>query len=254
MDNTEEQDGAAQPGDHAGAAQDTIVIAEDQEAEGGVSSRSAARATVFPQPAAQIARIVQELGEKAAAAAEAAAQGSAGGGSEQASAAQGEEGIIARGTHLATGDKVGTVRSKAGKKEKKDNVRITEMARRVHKWGIESPSRAAHSVWKWAFKYKTPPAGASGHHLEALCSLCCVRLCLVDLCVVCVCTCQNYVVRSNSWQFRPWTLSLRAHTASRCRFADCLTAALHHASGMAARSLICSGSRCTTSSGTTARS
>ena len=46
MDNTEEQDGAARPGDHAGAAHDTIVIAEDQEAEGGVSSRSAARAPV----------------------------------------------------------------------------------------------------------------------------------------------------------------------------------------------------------------
>ena len=25
-------------------------------------------------------------------------------------------------------------------------------------------------------------------------------------------TCQNYVVRSKSWQFRPWTLSLTAHT------------------------------------------
>ena len=41
-------------------------------------------------------------------------------------------------------------------------------------------------------------------------------------------TCQNYVVRSNSWQFRPWTLSLRAHTASRCPFALAVASQLHH--------------------------
>ena len=46
METTEQQDGAAEPADHAGAAHDTIVIAADQEAEDGVSSRSAATATI----------------------------------------------------------------------------------------------------------------------------------------------------------------------------------------------------------------
>ena len=40
-------------------------------------------------------------------------------------------------------------------------------------------------------------------------------------------TCQNYVVRSNSWQFRPCTLSLRAHTTSRCRLSQ-IASQLHH--------------------------
>ena len=52
-------------------------------------------------------------------------------------------------------------------------------------------------------------------------------------------TCQNYVVCSNSWQFRRWTLSLTAHTACPCAFADCLTAH-HQDSGITARSSFCS--------------
>ena len=56
-------------------------------------------------------------------------------------------------------------------------------------------------------------------------------------------TCQNYVVCSNSWQFRRWTLSLTAHTACRYAFADCLTAH-HQDSGITARSSFCSGSSC----------
>eukprot|EP00802_Teleaulax_amphioxeia_P030338 Tamp_32862.p4 GENE.Tamp_32862~~Tamp_32862.p4 ORF type:complete len:121 (+),score=28.26 Tamp_32862:149-511(+) len=103
-----EQDGAARPGDpaapDAGAAHDTSDSAAAQVAEDeGAPAHPPSVARPRPTSAADVARIVRELGEKAAAA-EAAAQGSAGGGSEQAAAAQAEEGAIARGTHLATDD------------------------------------------------------------------------------------------------------------------------------------------------------
>jgi hypothetical protein len=148
-------------------------MAEDE----GAPAHPPSAAPPRPPSAADVALIVREQGEKAAAA-EASAQGSAGGGSEQAAAAQAEEGAIARGTHLATDDmqqSVASVRAKAGKKDKKDSMSITEMARRVKSWGIAKPARAKHSAWKWGFKYATPPPGPGGYKNQALCALCCVN-------------------------------------------------------------------------------
>jgi hypothetical protein len=69
---------------------------------------------------------------------------------------------------------VGTVRRKASKKDKKENVLITEMARRVRNWGIAKPKNAHHSAWTWGFKYARPPKCAGGFHNHALCALCLV--------------------------------------------------------------------------------
>ena len=95
--------------------------------------------------------------DKAAAEKGAPQGGSAGGGSQKAAEAEGEEGAIADGTHLATGNMdVGTVRRKTSKQDKKENVLITEMTRRVRNWGISKPQNAQHCVWTWGFKYKNP--------------------------------------------------------------------------------------------------
>jgi hypothetical protein len=51
---------------------------------------------------------------------------------------------------------VGTVRRKTSKQDKKENVLITEMTRRVRNWGISKPQNAQHCVWTWGFKYKNP--------------------------------------------------------------------------------------------------
>ena len=101
--------------------------------------------------------------------------GSAGVGSQKAAEAEGEEGAIADGTHLATGHMdVGTVRRKASKQDKKENVLITEMARRVRDWGIDKPQNAQNCVWTWGFKYKNPPKCAAGFQNHALCAICLV--------------------------------------------------------------------------------
>jgi hypothetical protein len=71
---------------------------------------------------------------------------------------------------------VGTVRRKAAKKDKKENVCIADMARRVRNWGIAKPQNAQHSAWTWGFKYARPPKGPGGFQNHALC----VALCLVD--------------------------------------------------------------------------
>ena len=65
---------------------------------------------------------------------------------------------------------VGTVRRKASKQDKKENVLITEMARRVRNWGIAKPQNAQNCVWTWGFKYKNPPKCAGGFQNHALCS------------------------------------------------------------------------------------
>ena len=118
--------------------------------------------------------------DKAAAEEGATQGGSAGGGSQKAAEAEGEEGAIAHGTHLATGNMhvhdsdVGTVRRKAAKKDKKENVCIADMARRVRNWGIAKPQNAQHCVWTWGFKYKNPPKCAAGFQNHALCAMCLV--------------------------------------------------------------------------------
>ena len=88
MEATEQQDGTSA----SAAAQ----VAEDE----GDGPSCAATAPPPPQSAAEVARIVQALGEEDAG----SATGVAGGGSEQVASAHGEEGAIARGKHLATGD------------------------------------------------------------------------------------------------------------------------------------------------------
>ncbi len=120
------------------------------------------------------------LGDKAAAEEGAPQGGSAGGGSQKAAEAEGEEGAIAHGTHLATGNMhvhdsdVGTVRRKAAKKDKKEIVSIADMTRRVRNWGIAKPQNAQHSAWTCGFKYARPPRGAGGFQNLALCALCLV--------------------------------------------------------------------------------
>ena len=69
---------------------------------------------------------------------------------------------------------VGTVRRKASKQDKKENVLITEMARRVRDWGIDKPQNAQHSAWTWGFKYARPPKCAAGFQNHALCAMCLV--------------------------------------------------------------------------------
>jgi hypothetical protein len=169
MEGAELQDGAARAGAHDASG--------DADAGPGTTQLTPPQpARLGPQPpprlqsAEEICNIVLALGVKAAAEEGAAQGGSAGGGSQEATGAQGEEGVIARGTHLATsnmhvdGDQVacnlqsvGSVRSNAAKgKASKETVSITEMARRVKMWGITKPQNAKHSVWKWGFKYAHP--------------------------------------------------------------------------------------------------
>ena len=113
--------------------------------------------------------------DKAAAEEGAPQGGSAGGGSQKAAEAEGEEGAIADGTHLATGHMdVGMVRRKASKQDKKENVSIKTMARRVRDWGITNPQNAQNCVWTWGFKYKNPPKCTGGFQNHALCAICLV--------------------------------------------------------------------------------
>ena len=69
---------------------------------------------------------------------------------------------------------VGTVRRKTSKQDKKENVLITEMTRRVRDWGIDKPQNAQNCVWTWGFKYKNPPKCAAGFQNHALCAMCLV--------------------------------------------------------------------------------
>jgi hypothetical protein len=134
-----------------------------------------AAATAAPKRPKSAEDIVQLVLDKAAAEEGASQGGSAGDGSQKAAEAEGEEGAIADGTHLATGNMdVGTVRRKASKQDKKENVLITEMARRVRNWGIAKPQNAQHCVWTWGFKYKNPPKCEVGFQNRALCAMCLV--------------------------------------------------------------------------------
>ena len=160
MEDVEQEAGAARPGAHdapdAVAAHDTIDTAEAHAAKAAATA-----APKRPKSAEEIMRLVEDK----AAAEEGAPQGGSAGGGSQKTAAEGEEGAIADGTHLATGHMdVGMVRSKASKQDKKENVCITDMARRVRNWGIAKPQNAQHSAWTWGFKYKNPPKCAAGFH------------------------------------------------------------------------------------------
>jgi hypothetical protein len=170
MEDVEQEAGAARPGAHdapdAVAAHDTIDTAEAQAAK--------AAATAVPKRPKSAEEIMRLVLDKAAAEEGASQGGSAGGGSQKA-AAEGEEGAIADGTHLATGHMdVGMVRSKASKQDKKENVSIKTMARRVRDWGLAKPQNAKNCVWTWGFKYKTPPKCAGGFQNHALCAICLV--------------------------------------------------------------------------------
>ena len=165
-----EGEAGSRPGAHdapdAVAAHDTIDTA--------IAHAAKAAATAAPKRPKSAEEIVRLVLDKAAAEEGAPQGGSAGGGSQKA-AAEGEEGAIAEGTHLATGHMdVGTVRRKASKQDKKENVLITEMTRRVRNWGITKPQNAQHCVWTWGFKYKTPPKCAGGFQNHALCAICLV--------------------------------------------------------------------------------
>ena len=113
MEDVEQEAGAARPGAHdapdAVSAHDTIDTVEAHAAK--------AAATAAPKRPKSVAEIVKLVLDKAAAEEGAPQGGSAGGGSQKA-AAEGEEGAIADGTHLATGHMdVGMVRRKASKQE-----------------------------------------------------------------------------------------------------------------------------------------
>jgi hypothetical protein len=176
MEGVEQEAGAARPGAHdapdAVAAHDTI--------DTDVAHAAKAAATVAPprqKSAAEIVKFVLSLGEKTAAE-EGSPQGvSEGVGSQKAAEAEGEEGAIAHGTHLATGNMhvhdsdVCTVRGKAAKQDKKERVSIADMARRVRNWGIVKLQNAKHSAWTWGFKYARPPSGSADFQNQALCAL-----------------------------------------------------------------------------------
>jgi len=66
------------------------------------------------------------------------------------------------------------VRRKASKQDKKENVSIKTMARRVRDWGITKPQNAQNCVWTWGFKYKNPPKCTGGFQNHALCAICLV--------------------------------------------------------------------------------
>ncbi len=171
MEGVEQEAGAARPGAHdapdAVAAHDTI--------DTNIAHVAKDAATAASKRPKSVADIVQLVLDKAAAEEGAPQGGSAGGGSQKAAEEEGEEGAIADGTHLATGNMdVGTVRRKTSKKDKKENVLITEMARRVRNWGIDKPQNAQHSAWTWGFKYARPPKCAGGFQNHALCALCLV--------------------------------------------------------------------------------
>ena len=158
IEGVQQEAGAARPGAHdapdAVAAHDTIDTAEAHAAKAAATA-----APKRPKSAEEIMRLVEDK----AAAEEGAPQGGSAGGGSQKTAAEGEEGAIADGTHLATGHMdVGMVRSKASKQDKKENVSIKTMARRVRDWGLAKPQNAKNCVWTWGFKYKTPPIGAGG--------------------------------------------------------------------------------------------
>ena len=164
MEDVEQEAGAARPGAHdapdAVAAHDTIDTAEAHAAKAAATA-----APKRPKSAEEIMRLVED---KAAAEEGAPQGGSAGGGSQKAAEAEGEEGAIADGTHLATGH------MDVGMVDKKENVSIKTMARRVRDWGLAKPQNAKNCVWTWGFKYKTPPIGAGGFQNHALCALCLV--------------------------------------------------------------------------------
>ena len=101
MEGAELQDGAARAGAHDASG--------DADAGPGTTQSTPPQpARLGPQPpprlqsAEEICNIVLALGVKAAAEEGASQGGSAGGGSQEATGAQGEEGVIARGTHLVT--------------------------------------------------------------------------------------------------------------------------------------------------------
>ena len=170
MEGVQQEAGAARPGAHdapdAVAAHDTIDTAEAHAAKAAATA-----APKRPKSAEEIVRLVLDK----AAAEEGAPQGGSAGGGSQKTAAEGEEGAIADGTHLATGHMdVGMVRSKASKQDKKENVSIKTMARRVRDWGLAKPQNAKNCVWTWGFKYKTPPKCAGGFQNHALCAICLV--------------------------------------------------------------------------------
>ena len=171
MEDVEQEAGAARPGAHdapdAVAAHDTIDTAEAHAAKAAATA-----APKRPKSAEEIMRLVED---KAAAEEGAPQGGSAGGGSQKAAEAEGEEGAVADDTHLATGHMdVGMVRRKASKQDKKENVSIKTMARRVRDWGLAKPQNAKNCVWTWGFKYKTPPICAGGFQNHALCAICLV--------------------------------------------------------------------------------
>ena len=170
MEDVEQEAGAARPGAHdapdAVAAHDTIDTAEAHAAKAAATA-----APKRPKSAEEIMRLVEDK----AAAEEGAPQGGSAGGGSQKTAAEGEEGAIADGTHLATGHMdVGMVRSKASKQDKKENVSIKTMARRVRDWGITKPQNAQNCVWTWGLKYKYPPKCQGGFQNHALCAICLV--------------------------------------------------------------------------------
>jgi hypothetical protein len=173
----QQEAGAARPGAHdapdAVAAHDTIDTYVAHVVKAPKRPKSAAdndnvTANLTLQRSKDIVKLVLD---KAAAEEGATQGGSAGVGSQKAAEAEGEEGAIAHSTHLVTGDihvhdsDVGTVRRKAAKKDKKENVRISEMARRVRNWG--KPQNAQHSAWTWGFKYSRPTKGTGGFQNHA---------------------------------------------------------------------------------------
>jgi hypothetical protein len=100
MEGVQQEAGAARPGAHdapdAVAAHDTIDTA--------VAHAAKAAATAAPKRPKSVADIVKLVLEKAAAEEGSPQGGSAGDGSQKAAEAEGEEGAIAHGTHLATGN------------------------------------------------------------------------------------------------------------------------------------------------------
>jgi hypothetical protein len=116
MEGVQQEAGAARPGAHDApdsvAAHDTIDTA--------VAHAAKATATAAPKRPKSVADIAKMVLEKAAAEEGSLQGGSAGGGSQKAAESEGEEGAIADGTHLATGNMdvhdsdVGTVRRRYG--------------------------------------------------------------------------------------------------------------------------------------------
>ena len=121
MEGVQQEAGAARPGAHdapdAVAAHDTI--------DTDVAHAAKAAATAAPKCPKSAEEIVRLVLDKAAAEEGAPQGGSAGGGSQKAAEAEGEEGAIAHGTHLATGNMhvhdsdVGTVRGRRQKRTRR---------------------------------------------------------------------------------------------------------------------------------------